>query len=107
MAETSTPPDEIANLTLRHLRSMRREMAVVLENQVRDRQLILRLTERMDQSFASVAQNFADVRRDIRDLRGDIILLENGLLSRCNDILDLVRRVDEIAPRPAEDGEGR
>lgn len=89
MAETTDAADETESLTLRHLRSLRRDMAAVLENQARDRQLITRLAARMDQSVG-------EIRRDIADLRGDVVLLENGLLSRHNEILAVMRRLDDI-----------
>lgn len=95
MAEAT---DEADNLTLRHLRSLRRDMAAVLENQARDRQLITRLAARMDQSVG-------EIRRDIADLRGDVVLLENGLLNRHNELLSVMRRLDDVDVPGGRDGE--
>lgn len=82
------------NLVLAQLRGVRKELAVVLENQARDRQLILRLSQRMEEGFGSL-------QRDMTDIRSDLTLLENNLLSRHNEILDLARRVDDPeAPTP-------
>jgi hypothetical protein len=89
MTASTTVPDEADNLTLRYLRTMRRDITVVLENQARDRTLITRLAARMDQSVG-------EIRRDISDLRSDVVLLENGLLNRHNEILSIIRRIDDL-----------
>ncbi len=88
--------DEPDNLVLVQLRGMRREMAAILENQRRDRELITRLALRVDQGFARVDEAFVDLRRDIGEIRSDMVRLENGLLDRHTEILDVVRRLDEI-----------
>ena len=79
--------EDVDNLTLRYLKTLRRDLTVVLENQGRDRQLITRLAARMDQSVG-------EIRRDMADLRGDIVLLENGLINRHSEILGIMRRLD-------------
>ncbi len=97
--------DEPNNLVLVQLRGMRREMAAILDNQRRDRELITRLALRVDQGFARVDEALADLRRDIGEIRSDMVQLENGLLNRHTEILDVVRRLDEIglpAERPTE-----
>ncbi|MBR2673827.1 MAG: hypothetical protein IKE32_04600 [Aeriscardovia sp.] len=98
MAEMTDAADETESLTLRHLRSLRWDIAAVLENQARDRQLITRLAARMDQSVG-------EIRRDIADFRGDVVLLENGLLNRHNEILATMRRLDDIDAPRGHDGE--
>jgi hypothetical protein len=88
MPASSKPLNPSDDLTQRHLRALRQELAVVLQNQMRDCELITRLHARMDQGFT-------EIRRDVGDLRSDVILLENNLLSRHNDLLDLSRRMDD------------
>ena len=74
----------------------------MLENQRRDRELIVRLDRHMEERFARlesrfthVDDSFKDARRELHDIRSDLILIENGLLTRHNEILDVVRRLDE------------
>jgi|SoiMethySBSTD1v2_1073268.scaffolds.fasta_scaffold296115_3 hypothetical protein len=88
-------PTDPTNLVLRQLQGLRREMAAVLENQRRDRELITRLTLSMDQISLRMDQGFAEIRKEISAIRSDLVMLENGLLNRQNEILDLVRRIDE------------
>ena len=87
--------DQPDNLVLVQLRGMRREMAAILENQRRDRELITRLALRVDQGFA-------DLRRDIGEIRSDMVQLENGLLNRHTEILDVMRRLDQAGQEPVE-----
>ncbi len=94
--------DEPNNLVLVQLRGMRREMAAILENQRRDRELITRLALRVDQGFARVDEALVDLRRDIGEIRSDIVQLENGLLNRHTEILDVMRRPDQAGQEPVE-----
>ena len=87
--------DQPDNLVLVQLRGMRREMAAILENQRRDRELITRLALRVDQGFA-------DLRRDIGEIRSDMTQFENGLLNRHTEILDVMRRLDQAGQEPVE-----
>lgn len=91
------PPPE--DLVLRQLQGLRREFAAVLENQRRDRELILRLTSRMEEGLESL-------RRDLRDVRSDIVLLENGMLTRQNEILTVVRRLEESGLTRSDEADG-
>jgi predicted nuclease with TOPRIM domain len=90
-------PDD--NLVLRQLKSMREENKVILERQIRDQQLIVRLTERMEQGFDNIRSELRELRSEVKDLRSDLVLLDNKILNGQNAILDVVRRLDE-----AEDG---
>jgi hypothetical protein len=92
---TAPEPADPTNLVLRQLQGLRREMAAVLENQRRDRELITRLTLNMDQLSLRVDNGFAKVRKEIGAIRSDLLMLENGPLNRHNEILYLVRRMDE------------
>jgi hypothetical protein len=94
------PTGELESLTLRQLRGLRQEMAAILANQQRDRDLITRIDARMEQEFAKVDEGMVGLRRDIAAMRSDVVMLENGMLSRHNDILDLARRMDD----PQADG---
>ena len=94
--------DQPENLVLVQLRGMRREMAAILENQRRDRELITRLALRVDQGFARVDEALVDLRRDIGEIRSDMVQLENGLLNRHTEILDVMRRLDQAGQEPVE-----
>ncbi len=85
--------DEPENLVLIHLQGLRHEMAVLLERQVRDRELVSKLyTEFM--SFRS------ETRQEFRELRADVIMLENQMQNRHNEVLSITRRLDALgAPR--------
>jgi predicted nuclease with TOPRIM domain len=86
---------DVENLIIAQLQGIRRELAAMLENQLRDRQLITRLASRMEQGFG-------EVRRDIQDLRSDVTLLENSLLTRHNEMMQVMRRLDELGA-PADE----
>lgn len=89
---------ESDNLMLRHLRGMRREMAVMLERQVRDRELLLRISD----DVGRVRQDVSEIRRDIQELRSEMISLENKVLSGQNEVLRVMRRLDTMDV-PADD----
>ncbi len=86
---------EPAELIIHQLQGIRRELATVLENQRRDRELITRMSLHMDEGLAGVA-------RDIRELKSDVVLLENQNLSRHSEILHILRRLDGLATLPDE-----
>lgn len=98
MVESTAMTDENDNLTSRYLRTLRRDMTAVLENQARDRQLVTRRAARIDQSVG-------EIRRDVADLRSDVVLLENGLLNRHNEILSVMRRMDDLGETLSEGGD--
>lgn len=89
------PKSEPGDLTLVHLRGLRKEMAAMFENHARDRQLIIRMMERLESVSTRMDEGFASIRRDIAGLSNDVLLLENNLLTRHNEILDLARKIDE------------
>lgn len=101
---------EPENLVLRHLQGLRREMAALLEERARDRDLIIRLSAHMDdgfdavrQSFDGVRKNFDELRRDLREVKSDITLLENRLISRHSEVLTILRRLDAIGVPPDDE----
>ena len=73
-AEAPAPDN---NIVLRQLEGMRREMRVMLERQDRTQELVQR-------SIVAIGE-----------LRSDTILIENNLLSRHNEILDILRRLGD------------
>jgi uncharacterized coiled-coil DUF342 family protein len=92
--------DEPANLVLLHLQGLRREMAPMLERQVRERELITRIyTDLM--AFRSETRDEIDkVRRDIQEIKGDLFSLENQMQNRHNEILSIIRRLDTLGAEP-------
>ena len=89
--------DEPESLVLVQLRGIRREMATLLERQVRDRELTAKLYD----EILAVRSEVQEVRRDVRELRSDFLRLENEMLNRHNEVLEVVRRLDEVE-RPTE-----
>src|SRR4051812_29296529 len=86
------------NLVLRQVQGSRRDVAAVLDNQVRQQDLIARLSRHVDEGFTQVAL-------DIVEMKSDIVLLENKLLSRHNELLRVMRRLDEAGAPPLEEHE--
>ncbi len=74
--ETMTP-GQIANHTFAYLRRIEKQLDTVTE-------VLLRHETRLGR-----------IERDVGDVKSDIVLLENQLLSRMNEILGVVRKVDE------------
>ncbi|HKS87840.1 MAG TPA: hypothetical protein VJR70_00240 [Stellaceae bacterium] len=79
--------DEPENLVLIHLQGMRREMAAMLDRQVRDRELISKVYNEL-MAFRS------EMREEVREIKSDLILLENQMQNRHNEFLQVVRRLD-------------
>ena len=105
--------DQPENLVLVQIRGVRRELAAVLENQARDRQLITRiwgelgeLRQEVGQLRSHTDQSFLTLNQTIQALRLDMISLENGLLNRHNEILAVMRRLDENGEAPDQPGGG-
>jgi hypothetical protein len=91
-----TAPGGPDSIVLRHMQSMRRDFAAVLENQRRDRELLVRLFDHIERGFARVDTALADIRHEVGDLKSDVLLLENNLLTRHNELLGVVLRLDEM-----------
>ena len=81
--------DEPTDLVLIHLQGLRREMAALLERQLRDRELVSKV-------FNELMAFRTEVREELRDIKSDVIHLENQMVSRHNEILGVIRRLDEI-----------
>jgi hypothetical protein len=65
---TLSPED---NLILRQMRGMRDEMRVILDNQIRDRELITRMFSKMEQGFNDARRDLADIRVDVNRTNSD------------------------------------
>ncbi len=79
-AETMTP-GQVANHTFAYLRRIEKQLATVTE-------VLLRHETRLGR-----------IERDVGEVKSDIVLLENQLLNRMNEILGIVRKVDEQEAR--------
>ena len=85
--------DEPENLVLLQLQGIRREIAAMLERQVRDRELVTKV-------YNEVLGFRSEVREDIREIKSDLVLLENQMQNRHNEVLALIRRLDAIGAPP-------
>ena len=81
--------DEPENLVLLQLQGLRREMAAVLEWQVRDREL----TSKIYNELTAVR---SEIRGEMREVKADLILLENQMQNRHNEVLTVIRRLDAL-----------
>lgn len=88
-------PEPGNNLVLRHLQGLRREMQAVLERQDRTQHLVVRLDSHMEARFAQVEARLAEVRSTLSEVTSDLVLMENQLLNRHNEVLGILRRLDE------------
>jgi len=73
--------ENVADLTLLHLRRIDQTQTRILE-----------VLERHDARLGRI-------ERDVHEMKSDLIIIENRILSRMNEILDLVRRVDDHEAR--------
>jgi uncharacterized coiled-coil DUF342 family protein len=92
--------DEPANLVLLHLQGLRREMAPMLERQVRERELITRIYTDLMAFRSETREEIDKVRRDIQEIKGDLFSLENQMQNRHNEILSIIRRLDTLGAEP-------
>ena len=77
--------DEPENLVLLQLQGIRREMAALLDRQVRDRELI-----------SKVYNEVLSLRSEVREVKSDLITLENQMQNRHNEVLSVIRRLDAL-----------
>ena len=83
--------ENVADLTLAHVRKIDQTVSRVWE-------VLERHDTRMgwvERDLLELKRHIGEVKRDIGELKSDQILMENRMLSRMNEILDLARRVDE------------
>ena len=73
--------ENVADLTLLHLRRIDQTQTRILE-----------VLERHDARLGRIEW-------DVHEMKSDLIIIENRILSRMNEILDLVRRVDDHEAR--------
>ena len=89
MEETeSMTAGQIANHIFAYLRRIESQLKSVTE-------VLLRHETRLGR----IERDLGDVRRDLGEVRSDIVLVENQMLNRMNEILDVVRRLDEHSHR--------
>jgi uncharacterized coiled-coil DUF342 family protein len=81
--------DEPENLVLLQLQGIRREMAALLDRQVRDRELI-----------SKVFNEVMAIRSDVREVKSDLVTLENQMQNRHNEVLGVIRRLDALGAPP-------
>ncbi len=90
--------ERLEDITLVHLRGLRREVAAVLENQATFAKQIVRLYEHVDRLTD-------EVRRDFQSVKSDILLLENQNISRHGGTINAIRRIEAIERRGPSGGE--
>jgi uncharacterized coiled-coil DUF342 family protein len=81
--------DEPENLVLLQLQGMHREMAALLDRQVRDRELI-----------SKIYNEVLSLRSEIRELKSDFVTLEKQMQNRHNEVLGVIRRLDALGAPP-------
>jgi predicted nucleic acid-binding Zn-ribbon protein len=81
--------DEPENLVLLQLQGIRREMAALLDRQVRDRELI-----------SKVYNEVMSLRSEVRELKSDLLTVENQMQNRHNEVLGVIRRLDMLGAPP-------
>jgi predicted nucleic acid-binding Zn-ribbon protein len=81
--------DEPENLVLLQLQGIRREMAALLDRQVRDRELI-----------SKVYNEVMSLRSEVRELKSDLLTVENQMQNRHNEVLGVIRRLDTLGAPP-------
>ena len=83
--------DDPENLTLAHLQALRRDQAAMLE-QI---QTLARQMARIAETHVDVQRTMGDIKVTLTEMRSDILLLENLNITRHNEILGILHRLDE------------
>ena len=81
--------DEPESLVLLQLQGIRREMAAMLDRQVRDRELI-----------SKVYNEVMSLRTEVRELKSDLLTVDNQMQKRHNEVLGVIRRLDTLGAPP-------
>ena len=89
--------EKLEDITLVHLRGLRREVAALLENQATFSKQIVRLYEHVDRLTD-------EVRRDFQSVKSDIVMLENQNISRHDETINAIRRIEAIERPGASEG---
>jgi SMC interacting uncharacterized protein involved in chromosome segregation len=84
--------DNPENLVLLQLQGLRREMAAMLERQVRDREL----SSKVYNEISKLSTEIMALRADVREMRSDLILVENQMQNRHNEVPGVIRRLDAL-----------
>jgi hypothetical protein len=83
--------ENIADLTLMHLRRMDQNLARVLEVLERHETRM----SRVERDLLEGNTHLATLKRDVGEVRSDQVLVENRMLTRLNEIFEITRRVDD------------
>ena len=89
--------EKLEDVALVHLRGLRREVAALLENQTIFSKQIVRLYEHVDRLTD-------EVRRDFQSVKSDIVMLENQNISRHDETINAIRRIEAIERSGASEG---
>jgi hypothetical protein len=89
--------EKLEDVALVHLRGLRREVAALLENQTIFSKQIVRLYEHVDRLTD-------EVRRDFQSVKSDIDMLENQNISRHDETINAIRRIEAIERPGASEG---
>jgi hypothetical protein len=89
--------EKLEDVALVHLRGLRREVAALLENQTIFSKQIVRLYEHVDRLTD-------EVRRDFQSVKSDIVMLENQNISRHDETINAIRRIEAIERPGASEG---
>lgn len=92
-------PEATEDLVLVQLRDMRRENAVMREQQIRIVELLGRVSNDLGglrSEIAGLRSEMAAMRAERAHVKSDVILLENQNMSRHGEVLLILRRLDPI-----------
>ena len=84
--------ERLEDVTLVHLRGLRREVAALLENQTTFSKQMVRLHEHVERLTD-------EVRRDFQSVKSDIVMLENQNISRHGETISAIRRIEPSSGR--------
>ena len=90
--------DEPEKLALAHLQAIRRDQAAMLEQiQTLARQMARIAETHVDvqRSVVEVQRTMGEMKLTLTEMRSDILLLENLNITRHNEILGILHRLDE------------
>jgi hypothetical protein len=96
--------EKLEDVTLVHLRGLRREVAALLENQATFSKQMVRLYEHVDRLSDDLRGLRDEVRRDFQSVKSDIVMLENQNISRHGETINAIRRIEAIERSGASEG---
>ncbi|MEM0898331.1 MAG: hypothetical protein AAGI92_00075 [Pseudomonadota bacterium] len=83
-SENAQTPEQVASHTLALLRRFEKQQTMMME-----------VLGRHDERLSRIERNLIEIKRDVGEAKSDLILMENQMLNRMNEILDLTRKIDE------------